>query len=40
MQWNVLKYCQTLTDDEYESSIIASQKEIVNISDNTNLNHN
>ena len=41
MQWNVLKYCQTLIDDEYKSSNIASQKEIyiVSISGNTNLNH-
>ena len=28
-----------LIDDEYESSNIASQKEIVSISGNTNLNH-
>ena len=34
-----MKYSQTLIDDEYESSNIASQKEIVSISGNTNLNH-
>ena len=31
MQWNVLKCCQKLIDDEHESSNIASQKETGNI---------
>ena len=38
---NVIKYSQTLIiiDDEYESSNIASQKELRSISGNINLNH-
>ena len=40
MQWNVLKYCQTLIDDEYKSSKIASLKETASILVIiTNLNH-
>ena len=34
-----MKYSQTLIDDEYESSNIASQKELRSISGNINLNH-
>ena len=33
-----MKYSQTLIDDEYESSNIASQKEVRSISGNINLN--
>ena len=31
--------CQALIDDEYESSNIASQKELRSISGNINVNH-
>ena len=34
-----MKYSQTLIDDEYKSSNIASQKELGSISGNINLNH-
>ena len=34
-----MKYSQTLIDDEYESSNIASQKELGSISGNINLIH-
>ena len=34
-----MKHNQRLIDDEYESSNIASQKELRSISGNTNLNH-
>ena len=34
-----MKYCQTLTDDEYESRNIASQKKLGSISDNINLKY-
>ena len=34
-----MKYSQTLIDDEYESSNIASQKELRSISGTTILNH-
>ena len=34
-----MKYSQTLIDDEYESSNIASQKELKDNCDNINLNH-
>ena len=34
-----MKYSQTLIDDEYESSNIASQKELGRISGNINLNY-
>ena len=34
-----MKYSQTLIDDEYESSNIASQKELGSISGNINLKH-
>ena len=34
-----MKYSQTLIDDEYESSNIASQKELGSISGNVNLKH-
>ena len=36
---NVVKYRQTLIDDEYESSSIASLKELGRISGNLDLNH-
>ena len=36
---NCIETLQTLTDDECESSNIASQKEIISNSGNTNLNH-
>ena len=35
-----MKYSQSLIDDEYESSNMASQKELGSISDNINLIHN
>ena len=35
----IMKYSQTLIDDEYESSNIASQRELRSISDNINFNH-
>ena len=34
-----MKYSQTLIDDEYKSSNIASQKELGSIFGNINLNH-
>ena len=34
-----MKYGQTLIGDEYESSNIASQKELGRVSGNINLNH-
>ena len=34
-----MKYSQILIDDEYESSNIAYQKELISISGNINLNH-
>ena len=34
-----MKYSQTLIDDEYKSSNIASQKELGRISGNLDLNH-
>ena len=34
-----MKYSQTLIDSEYESSNIASQKEIGTLSDNLDLSH-
>ena len=34
-----MKYSQTLIDDEYKSSNIASQRELGNISGNINLKH-
>ena len=35
----IMPHINSIIDDEYESSNIASQKEIVNISGNINLKH-